>query len=1190
MASNINSDIVQADAQDRNMDGGLDLKSDSSSVASPKTTRADNCWYITPGQVKQLPAFSTQLSTLAQQPLHVYNTHSRDSVEGTSNGDVMVHGEFRDAPASATNLLTTPLWAHNLGQTLTPSQPMLPYTAKTRQLGASASPGVQTAYPSTLYDANINSVHTAKQDIAGADGRRRYAIVTNGFATTPGAAGSKTNGITGSFGYLDEQGEVVPTSATPALLQAATVNFMQVHALPGTTNWAFMWVSTGVGVNVQIYDFSGTPVGGVTTVGTFTSSSLPQPFDAFQHSGSLYFAYYDKTSSGGAWNTYLYNVSSASSAGAIVLGGVTATPTTPMCAFSPTPAATTGTSYFGHIFQSTFWVIPVTGGVIVAAPVASFVYPQPTTAASTTGLNQATGAAVFHDALGYGPTSNISFVVYRLFNEKVTAYTISSAVPLDAQSVAIDRYNFVASSGTLTTIGTTVFRAPSGVQLACKAFATNPAFANFAGPSAAKGTLCPVRIGSVDLSYYTNFTGQSPPPLYGQPTYFLIDHQARIVGRWFDGAAPAARLVGVLPTAFPTGLGSALINMPASSDMATVRIQVPSWSLIQAQYASAVNVAVTGTFTAPNNTPINPVFVPAVFDMQYQSQGIHVPPIRGGSHQYVSGCMTALHDGRLLTEANFHTAAFNPSADFSQFAGNLGPLGTYYYTIVWTWIDALGRKHRSQPSLAASVVVTGAGNVFPGAEVIVCAPLGNKWSSGEYPTCEVYRTLSNATDGNSYLIYTVAVPPMGAAVTPNAGAAVAIPDNTFTDSYTNSSGTPIVGTLSAQPRLYTSINANNVSNVYASSAPPPFVWMVATKGRAAGIAYIQGEARLYYSSVDSFGIPLEWNPFNYATIPGEIGEARSVEAVDDKFVILGARANAVMNGDGPPASNAAGIPSPGDGFSSVTPLPTPAGVLGTGSPVRIPAGILYQGPSGIVAIGRDLGITPVGALVDPLTGRQIGNPGQIFGRATLLPSLQSVVWANTFGPPLVFNYLTNAWSTWPLLSYAQSLVQRLNGDIWVAMQPMTPIIAPASTSAAGADLGILTANTFAYNSPAPTSPALVLESGWVNVGKTQAGTGWLREMALYGEFIGNHILQIEQGVNYAPYGPPIQFTVTSTSSPSYEFQVRPPTSTVRSARYRITLLPSTTLSAQYQLATISDMALFAGAKQGTARLSGATSQ
>lgn len=1185
LSPNITYDITQADAHDNDIDGGLDLKSDPASVAAPKTTRADNCWYTAPGLVKQLPAFATNISGLAQPPLHVYNLHARDAVEGSASGDVMVHGEYRDNPASTTDLFTSPLWAHNLGQTLNPTQPMLPYVARTRQLGAGTSPGAQTSYGTNTYDANVNNVHTVTQDVAGADGRRRYAVITNGFATTPGAAGSKTLGITASFGYLDDQGEVIP-SGNPALLQAGTYTFLQVHALPGTQNFALVTSTGAGGLSCQNYDFSGVAQGAAYTFGTGAGlSGVAQPMDLFQHNGALYCAYADRTSGSAPWGLYVVNLSTRATPALAVTGSSGAGAIAGGAAFSATPQNQGAvTTYFAAVFQGSFYVVSV-GPTGTLSAAANATLATPTLAATTTGLSQATGAGVIFDATGgKGTTAVLGFVAYRLFNEQVTGITTGTQVKVDMQSVAIDRYNYVASTNTLTLVGTNIFRSPSGAQLACKAFTTNPGLAGFSGPQAAKGVVCAVRIGSVDVAPWTNGTATKAP--YGQPTYFLVDHQARIVGRWFDGAAPAGQFLGALPTAQTTGLGQPLISAPAS-DMATLRIQVPSWSLIQAQYAPAVNVALTGSFTAPTNTPINPVFVPAVFDMQYQAQGTHVPPIRGGSHQYMSGCLTALHDGRILTEANFHTAAFNPAADTASFVSNLGPAGTYYYTIVYSWIDTLGRKHRSQPSLVASVTI-GTGGTFPGAQCVVSAPLGNKAASGNYVTCEVYRSLSNATDGNSYLIGTLAVAPMGTAITPNA-ATTALYDSTLTDSYTPAGGTAIVGTLSAQPRLYTSISAANVSNVYPAAAPPPFCWMVATKGRAAGIAYVQGEARLYYSSADSFGIPLEWNQFNFASIPGEIGEARSVEAIDDKFVILGTRANAVMNGDGPPPSNAAGIPAPNDGFSVVTPLPTPAGVLGTGSPVRIPAGILYQGATGITAIGRDLGLTPIGAPVDTLTGRQLGNPGTIFGRAILLPSLQSVVWCNPSGPALVLNYVTSAWSTWPLLSYAQSMVQRLSGEVWVGLQPMAPNIAPTSTQTLGADIGTLTVNTFAYNSPAPTGPALVVETGWIAAGKTQAGLGWLREMAVYGGYEGPHILQIEQALDYQDYQPPMTWTVATAPS-NYEYQIRPPSSSVRSVRYRITLLPMTTLSAQYQTATLNDLALFSGAKQGTARLSGDASR
>jgi hypothetical protein len=1179
MATNINSDIQQPDAKDIDVTGGLDLKSDSATAAPPKTTRADNCWYITPGTVRPLPPFQTMLATLAQPPVHLYNLHARDAAEGASSGDIMMHGEYADAPGSATNGWTTPLWAHNMGQTLNTTQPILPYVARTRQLGASASPNVQTSWNTNSYDANANSPIMVTQDIAGLDGRRRYAMVCNGSASQSGVSGGRTNGVLVSFGYLDDGGEVVTPNLSPsALLTAGTFAYVQAIHLPNTQNWALCTLASGAtSIVFTVYTFAGVSVGSSLSFGAYVAG--PQPMDCFIYNNMAYCAYYDKQSSTTAWMANGFNLSTAQSIGQLIASSQTATPTQGLCAFSAQPNYTgVGPNWLAICCFAQITVMVITG--TNSNVQYSTMTLTPPTAAATGGVGMFAGAAVAFDASnGIGAKAVVGFTLFRLFNENCTVGLSNNTVSLGLQSVAVDRYTYTATGNTLTLVGTTVFRTSSGATIACKPFATNPPQAQFAGPAAAKTVVCAVRTGSFEGS--SNLSGYAVS-LYGQPTYYLIDHQARIVGRWFDGAAPAGQMVQTLPTTAGTGIGPASISA-TMSDMSDLRVQIPSWSLIGTQYAAAANLSLTGSFVAPTNTPINPVFVPAVLDLQYQAQGVHVPPSRGGSHQYVSGPLTCLHDGRMLTEANYHTAATNPGLDPASYSASLGGSGYFYWSVVWTWIDALGRKHRSQPSLAAS---RNYGTTqFSGIGVIVTAPLGNKYTSGSFPVCEVYRTLSNATDGNSYLVATLVVPPMGTGITPNAGSIGTASDAVYTDSYTNATtGVYTVGTISAQPRMYTSINATNTANVYPAAAPPPFVWQVATKGRLFGLAYVQGEARLYYSSVDSFGIPLEWNQFNYATVPGEIGEARSVEAIDDKIVIFGTRGNAVMNGDGPPAANAAGIPAPGDGFSAVTPLPTPAGVLGTGSPVRVPTGILFQGAPGIQMIGRDLSLSPLGAPVDVLTGRQFGNPGTIFGRASLLPSLQSVVWANPAGPALVFNYVTQAWSTWPLLSYASTFVQRLNGDVWVALQPMTTSIPATSTLSLGADVGMLTVSTFAYNSPAPSSPALVLETPWLAIGATQAGEGWLREMSLYGDCIGPHILQIEQAFDYGNYvAPPTQYAVTNAAL-NYEYQLRPPSARARAVRYRMTLLPTTTLAAQYATGYISDLALFMGAKQGTARL------
>lgn len=1180
MSTQANRDSIdKADAHAQGIDGGLNLKTDASKLAPPATTRSDNGWYVSPGVVGQLPAFA---STMQAATSHVYNIHARDLQQPSTTGDIMLHGEVRDAPDSATNLFTSPLWSDGNGATSNYQQPLPPWNARTRIMtGRLSVEGGGVTDRSNLM--------TARQE-AGDPSSLKYAM---GYYD-----GSTYVYVT--FSLLDGQVELPYTLS----YNLGAAQFVQMAGIQGTQHWVIVALN-GQTLTSHRFDFAGNFISKyvITTSCQSVTATLGQisnTFEVVQHAGKTFAAYINQAST----TRYEVNLCNLINNGNLTTGRVSATSTgRGFCVVSPyTHTPQTGTTYLGIVHDGSFVVMaqPPLGasayqvGATLSLPVAAN-----TGASSTQGtadFSTTAAACIFDDKGGTGATASLGFTVFQHYPEQLQFN--SAAAQGWWQSLAVTTFSFQAQGGVTTLVASNYFRTPSGVALCSKAFSANPPEAQYAGASGAKNAYVLVRCGAFEPSISFDTSRAINPYIsdstYGQPTYFIIDHQARVVGRFFDSLAPlgddrrlanngsflaVVTATAKLAYASPAYSLATPLFSTSNGDLSLCDITLPVW----AQVNSIPRPVVTSYgVTYYRAMPAGIIQQPANITLSLSAQAASCPPVQAGPYTVLSGPMTCIHDGRGVVEANYHFQTHNPvvSVTTTTTGPGAGSSGTYYWRVVWEWYDSLGRIHRSTPSAQFPGVV-GSGAFLKSANVYCPPPVTAKAAVGGVLYARLYRSELNATSGIYYLVSTTTVQ----------GYSDSNRFSTLVDSgfmLDASVGTNLgVNALTQQPRLYTSFS--NGVYAYASQPPLPFIWQCGAKGRAFGLTQTFGQQRLYYTSAASGQFPFEWNQLNYAPIPPDLGDVRSIEAIDDKIILFGTRHNGVMNGDGPggATTDVLGTPIPNDGFSMIQPLPTPAGIVGTGAPARIPDGLVFQGISGIQLVGRDLTIQPIGAAVDPLTGRQVGNRGTVYGRALTIAALQSVVWCNPTGAPLVYNYLTQKWSTWPLLAGAVAMAQRLDGQVYAAIQPVSgaKFLGLATATTPGADYGVLGTGYAPIYRGLDTSGGLVLETPWILPGGTSGGEGQLWDCTITGSYMGPHQVQIEQAYNYASQYTSMQNFPVTAAPLFYQFRVRPRSaSRVWAVRYRITLLPLTTLSSGYAMATLNDLVVNFGSKQGTTRL------
>ena len=1177
MPSTTNDNILEADASSKGLDGGLNAKTDPQRLAPPATTRADNAWYISPGAVDQLPAFA---SAMPAGFMHIYNLAAKDTLSPTLAGDTMVHGELPDPVGP----FTTPVWAQSNGLAPSRTQPALPHQLRTRTFASA----LQRPYTATL-EAARSPLMTARQEVASTVGRR----IATGFYD-----GTTLSVTFGNMDGLSDTGETLDL--------ALTAQWVEMIGLQGTPNWAVV-AQNGTTLTRYIYDFYGNLVTAaltlttnclaITAPGAGTQSS--PTMTVFNHCQQTYVGYVASSAPYGVYARPL-----ATNATAYLLGSITTTSgNAPLAGFSiasPTTHQARGTQdYLAVIYDGTAYVLtnPMNGGT-TSNGLRCQVPTSPGVSYGSQGYNNAlttVAAMPTNDGLqASGPGAGVAIVVYRHLSEQVTPQGRNSA-GVAYQYVGVDSFGF--QSNVLTAVTATQFRTVGGAAICAKAFAICPSEANYAGASAAVQGYCVVRQGA--WQPYANYNGSAVGIgrywVYDQPTYFLIDHQARIVARWSEGTAPVGRSTDLAAcyqyassvtslASFPLclGLGQVLISdaLGTQNDLSCLDIVLPTWTMSQLDRPPSYSF---GTGISVTTEPVFYVATPLAVHLSLSATGSVPPALSGQGYMVSSGAMTCLHDGRILTEAGYHNQTNNllvtrfAQGDAGASSTQLSGAGFYYYVAVWEWTDAQGRLQRSAPSRAAFCY---ASDGFYGAQVTVPSPVSARGNV----TVRLYRSPLSASK-LFYLVATATIPSMSPTV---AAYGIMLTDNQLPDVSVTSASNSARDNLQGQMGIYTGASAAYAGGVYPTSAPPAFVWQTLSRGRAFGLAVVQGQPRIYYSSVVNTGTPYEWNALNYAPVPPDVGDARSIDSLDDKILVFGSRTVGFMSGDGPPASNAVGQPSPNDGFGLVYPIPTALGVLGSGAPCRASDGIVFQGSSGFQLIGRDLTVQAAGALVDAITGRQINNYGQVYCRGQMLSTLQSIVWSNPAGSALVYNYITKKWSTWPLLPGATCMAQRFDGSIVVAMQPIVGVryASRATATRQGADMGTLGLSYSPIFQGLQTSPGLVLETPWIYPAGESAGESALFDVAVTGTYFGPHILQVEQAYNgSATYQGQVTRFPVPTEPKVYQYRVRPIGGTrLWSVRYRITILPATTLGAGYNLAGLSDLVVFSGNKQGTTRL------
>lgn len=301
--------------------------------------------------------------------------------------------------------------------------------------------------------------------------------------------------------------------------------------------------------------------------------------------------------------------------------------------------------------------------------------------------------------------------------------------------------------------------------------------------------------------------------------------------------------------------------------------------------------------------------------------------------------------------------------------------GTYGAIAVFSWIDAAGNLHRSEPSAPRTLSV-----VNRAVDVYVSRPPFAAYDGVTAPeiTCELYLT------GSSGSVYY------------RAGTLSFRTYSTITTKELWFQFIAVPSGSSSLPEVYTTQAGGEER---ASKAPPAFR-AITRVGDLLWAIDAEDPSRIWHTKPLVAGFAPEWNTLNTLFI-GDSGVG--ISDVNGVPTIFAEHGIWQVYGEGP---NATGVGS----FAPARRLPHEVECMDAASVCKTSAGVFFRGRRGVYMLDAGLALQPVGLAIDPSLS-EVGTPAGFCRIAydELANEVHVIDFGNTH---YVFNLLEGKWSTY----------------------------------------------------------------------------------------------------------------------------------------------------------------------------------
>jgi regulator of extracellular matrix RemA (YlzA/DUF370 family) len=289
---------------------------------------------------------------------------------------------------------------------------------------------------------------------------------------------------------------------------------------------------------------------------------------------------------------------------------------------------------------------------------------------------------------------------------------------------------------------------------------------------------------------------------------------------------------------------------------------------------------------------------------------------------FFSGPIVSVYDGQTLLDDGSPRLPVIESGAGTIIGGGAMPLGTFLYTVVFEWIDGLGYRHLSAPSLPFSVTLAGAQNAATVEVTIPAVTPKTIGNAARQMAVRLYRTQAGGT-----IFYDVA------------NATYTIGQNFFLSCVDTFSDT----TIATHEILYTQGARGGLSGLHERDCAPAARYITAGSSRLL-LGGMDNPYQVQWSLLQFDGEPMYWaNDAQWrATVDGRIS---AVAELDGTWIIGTLDTIWTVNGDGPD-DNGAGS------FGLPKRLPSSVGILSHKSIIKFGGGLLYQSRRGFELIPR----------------------------------------------------------------------------------------------------------------------------------------------------------------------------------------------------------------------------------------------
>lgn len=518
-----------------------------------------------------------------------------------------------------------------------------------------------------------------------------------------------------------------------------------------------------------------------------------------------------------------------------------------------------------------------------------------------------------------------------------------------------------------------------------------------------------------------------------------------------------------------------------------------------------------------------------------------------GNNLLIVGGILNMYDGQSVVEHGF--LLYPEIATNQDVAGVLAD-GTYGVIVVYEWTDAFGQLHRSSPSVAEVVVISG-GSGIASIEVIYT----NLFFTAKKGDRTAVSIAVYCTEKNGTIFYRAS--------------SLSSPIYNDPTAFQHTYNITDVSSITSNEILYTT------GGILPNIAAPSCSVIEVFQDRV-WLGGLEEKDLVWYSKNNPANSPVQFSDQFTLPIESFRGKVNAFSVLGDKFLFIKKDKVYFTYGDGPNDTNTLGS------FAQITNTNIDIGTTSAKSVVSLPTGLMLKTNKGYYSIDGNFNTAYLGAPVEDYNDL-------ITTAGVQLSDYSEVRYTTSNGDLLVYNYFYDRWSTFYSMQANDSI---LYGSTYTVLRTDGQIFQENQE--------IYKDNLAAYT--------MELVTGWFAFAGV---TGYKRvyRLTFLGEYKSKHQLRISVGYNYnntwmhsaifnpdtalpvslygqdSPYGE--AGTVYGGPENTYLVDVRTVIQKCTSIRFKIEELVTSATTGTQQSLTISDIALLVGVKPGAARLKAA---